>query len=438
MADSSSLPLLRLTSEADTGTLEAGVRALETPDICFQYQSIVTLSHIVSTPVRKIWAEASKVNTRTLLSTEPATAAPLLLGDSDATNQLRAHIVTAARSEAKVLLVGETGVGKEIVARLIHLAGSRKRRPFVAINCAGLPESLLESELFGHVRGSFTGAYRDKPGLAAVADGGTLFLDELGEMSPRMQGMLLRFLETGEIHRVGADRIETRVDVRVIAATNRNLPERIRSGDFREDLYYRINVVHIVIPPLRDRQSDILPLFGHYLEQYCRIQGVETPVLSPRAEALFLAYRWPGNVREIKNIAERVAVRHVEGMVLPEMLPSELWVARDEPASTADASSATEAGPVLHPAAEAAWHEMMVDRQSFWTVVHASFINRELTKSDVRDIVRRGLGQSGGSYRDLVELFHLPPTDYKRFLAFLFQYDCHLPLQPVRDSARAR
>ena len=181
---------------------------------------------------------------------------PLLLGQSKEMDQLRVDIDAAARSDAKVLVVGETGVGKEVVARLIHQTGRRRARNFVAINCAGLPDSLLESELFGHVRGSFTGAYRDKPGLAQMADNGTLFLDELGEMSLRMQALLLRFVETGEIQRVGSERIEGRVNVRIIAATNRNLQERIASKDFREDLYYRLNVIRLAIPPLRERGAD--------------------------------------------------------------------------------------------------------------------------------------------------------------------------------------
>ena len=165
---------------------------------------------------------------------EPAAEsdAPLLLGESRAIEHLRVDIESSARCDAKVLISGETGVGKEIVARLIHLHGARASQPFLAINCAGVPDSLLESELFGHVRGSFTDAYRDKPGLAVLADRGTLFLDELGEMSPRMQGVLLRFLETGEIHRLGADRIEQKVNVRVIAATNRNLRRSCRVRRF--------------------------------------------------------------------------------------------------------------------------------------------------------------------------------------------------------------
>ena len=195
--------------------------------------------------------------------------APLLIGSSDAMQRLREDVDAAARSDAKVLIVGETGVGKEIVARMIHETGRRRTRNFVTINCAGLPDSLLESELFGHVRGSFTGAYRDKPGLAAMAHNGTLFLDELGETSLRMQALLLRFVENGEIQRVGSDRIDGRVDVRIIAATNRNLAKRIGEGEFREDLYYRLNVIRLAIPPLRERGDDVTMLLRHYLSREC-------------------------------------------------------------------------------------------------------------------------------------------------------------------------
>jgi anaerobic nitric oxide reductase transcription regulator len=356
----------------------------------------------------------------------------LLLGESPALEQLRLDIQSAARCDAKVLITGETGVGKEIVARLIHLGGARARQPFLAINCAGVPDSLLESELFGHVRGSFTDAYRDKPGLAALADRGTLFLDELGEMSPRMQGVLLRFLETGEIHRLGADRIEQTVNVRVIAATNRNLRERVASGDFREDLYYRLNVAQVFVPPLRDRGSDILLLFTHYFERYCQTQGIETPALSPAVSEVLLAYSWPGNVRELKNVAERMAVRHPQTTIQLEMVPREMRVTlAAERAENTEFTSPKQIG-----AAERAWTEMIVNGASFWTAVHAPFMDRELTKSDVRDIIRRGLQQTQGSYRKLVELFHLKANDYKRLLAFLYQHDCHLPFHPFREEKK--
>src|SRR5688572_30601415 len=183
---------------------------------------------------------------------------PLLLGSSPAMEALRVDIESAARTYAKVLITGETGVGKEVVARLIHAQNARSRQPFIAVNCSGIPETLLASELFGHARGSFTGAYRDKIGLVRQADRGTLFLDELGEMSLAMQSMLLRFTETGEIQPVGVDAPAGRTDVRLITATNRDLREQIAAGAFREDLYYRLNVIHVRVPPLRERDIDVL------------------------------------------------------------------------------------------------------------------------------------------------------------------------------------
>src|SRR6188768_4120299 len=181
---------------------------------------------------------------------------------------LEDEVDSAARSDAKVLITGETGVGKEVVARLIHQRGLRASAGMVTLNCAGLPDSLLESELFGHTRGSFTGAYRDKPGLLEMAPNGTVFLDEVGEMSTRMQVVLLRFLETGEIQRVGADRAAARVNVRMITATNRNLEAEVTSGTFREDLFFRLNVVRLAIPPLRERGDDIPALVKYYLDWY--------------------------------------------------------------------------------------------------------------------------------------------------------------------------
>src|SRR5213594_570478 len=191
-----------------------------------------------------------------------------LIGTSAPLTDLRQEIDRVARTDAKVLITGESGTGKEVVARQVYALGSRFGRPFVAVNCAGLPETLLESELFGHVKGSFTGAYRDKPGKLEVADEGTIFLDEVGEMTLRMQGLLLRFLETGELQKVGADGGSRHVDVRVIASTNRNLRELISQGQFRDDLYYRLNVINIVVPPLRDRREDIPELVEHFLGRY--------------------------------------------------------------------------------------------------------------------------------------------------------------------------
>src|SRR5581483_3091297 len=258
-----------------------------------------------------------------------------LIGRSQNIRIIDSDIDCAARSDAKVLITGETGVGKEVVARLIHQRSSRSSAPLVTVNCAGLPDSLLESELFGHVRGSFTGAYRDKPGLLEMAPNGTVFLDEVGEMSSRMQVVLLRFLETGEIQRIGANRAHTRVNVRLITATNRDLMGQIASGAFREDLYFRLNVIRLCIPPLRERRDDIALLVDHYLAIYCRQHNVPRPEISPAAADALTAYRWPGNIRELKNVIERLVLKAAGQIVRPTDLPPEVFLPTSAAVATA-------------------------------------------------------------------------------------------------------
>lgn len=203
-----------------------------------------------------------------------------------------------------VLIQGETGTGKELIAKVIHYNGPLRDKPFVAENCAALPENLLESELFGHVKGAFTGAISNKKGLFEIADGGTIFLDEIGEMSPLMQVKLLRVLQEGEFRPVGGDR-NRKVNVRVIASTNRDLGEEIKKGQFREDLYYRINIFQITPPPLRQRKEDILPLANHFLLKYAIKNNKEVATLTPESLDLMMRFDWPGNVRELENEMER-------------------------------------------------------------------------------------------------------------------------------------
>jgi DNA-binding NtrC family response regulator len=371
---------------------------------------------------------------------------PLLLGESAAITSLRREIEAAARTDAKVLVLGETGSGKEVVARLIHEMSSRALRSFVAVNCSGIPETLLESELFGHTRGSFTGAYRDKPGLVRQADRGTLFLDELGEMSLRMQAVLLRFAETGEIQTIGVDGVTGRSDVRLITATNRNLRERIEQGVFREDLYFRLNIIQIHVPPLRERPEDVMLLLRHYLRRASETHRLHCPELTPDAEQLLIAYPWPGNVRELKNLAERLVVREWDRAIAAEDLPSEIRGWRETTSTVVSASS--QAGVSQDAAAANArrterststadrlW-ERLIAGESFWTVVHQPFKAHELTRDDLAALIHRGLEHTRGSYRALLGVFGLPPTDYKRFHAFLYQQNCNLPVGPYR-TARA-
>jgi DNA-binding NtrC family response regulator len=279
------------------------------------------------------------------------------------------------------------------------------------------------------MRGAFTDAYRDKRGWLDQAHGGTIFMDEVGEMSLRMQALLLRFLETGEIQRVGSDRINSRVDVRVIAATNRDLMSRIADKNFREDLYYRLNVIHLAIPPLRDRREDIEPLFTHFCRMYSQRHRVDNPVVTTDAIDRLVSYRWPGNVRELKNVAERVVVRSRTGMVTAADLPREIGNHVSDAVVPEVVRTKRTADVLLE--------RMLVGGESFWSVVYEPFMSRDLTRDDLRAIISSGLEQTRGNYKALVQSFNLEPTDYKRFLNFLRKYQCHMPFQRFR-SARVR
>jgi len=256
---------------------------------------------------------------------------PLLFGQSAPMQYLRDDLVAAGRSDATVLIVGESGAGKEFVARHVHDMGRRRSENFVRADCSSIPDSLFESELFGHVRGSFPGAYRDKPGLAMVANHGTLFLNRLGEMSFATQTLLFDFLESGTVRSVGSRQVDGPLDVRVMAATTLSLYALVESGDFREDLYYRLNVLQIVVPPLRERGDDVVLLLRHYLAESARAYGVAEPRLSPAAYDMLVGYRWPGNVRELKHVVEgMVAGHHANRDIVPDDLPRELLTVSPE------------------------------------------------------------------------------------------------------------
>jgi transcriptional regulator with GAF, ATPase, and Fis domain len=355
-----------------------------------------------------------------------------LIGRSEAIRAIESEVECAARSDAKVLITGETGVGKEVVARLIHTRSNRSSASLVTLNCAGLPDSLLESELFGHVRGSFTGAYRDKPGLLEMAPNGTVFLDEVGEMSTRMQVVLLRFLESGEIQRIGADRAHTRVNVRLITATNRDLQAQIASGAFREDLYFRLNVIRLCIPPLRERGEDIPLLLNHFLQHYSQLHKVEPSELSGEALEALTVYRWPGNIRELKNVVERVVLKAGGRVIRPIDLPSDVVRTVSTPSAGTAAGQANAPGRPS-PADELA-SLMLSNGESFWSVVYPLFMSRDITRTDLRKIIQIGLENTNGNYRSLVQQFNMPTEDYKRFLSFLRKHDCHLPFQRFRAA----
>jgi len=246
-----------------------------------------------------------------------------LVGASEPMRDVLEMVRRLSQSTASVLITGESGTGKELVARALHYNSARARRSFVAVNCAAIPETLLESELFGHKRGAFTDARSDHTGLVVEADGGTLFLDEIAELSPALQAKLLRVLQDREVRPVGATRTE-KVDVRVISATNRELDPAMREGRFREDLFYRLNVVGVHIPALRERVEDILPLCEHFLARSAERAGKPAKPLSCAAVKLMLSHSWPGNVRELENVIERAVALSDEPEIGPEDLPSPL------------------------------------------------------------------------------------------------------------------
>ena len=246
-----------------------------------------------------------------------------IIGKSKPMLKIYDLISKVAQSRASILITGSSGTGKELIAKAIHYNSPRKERPFISINCGALTETLLESELFGHERGAFTGAVSMKKGRFELADGGTLFLDEIGEMPPSLQVKLLRVLQEMEFERVGGTK-GIKVDVRVLSASNRDIKEDVTNNLFREDLFYRLNVIHIEVPPLRERIEDIKLLVKYFIEKYRKDEGKNEIELSPEAWKVLFNYSWPGNVRELENIVERAVVLHSGGLISVEDLPSEV------------------------------------------------------------------------------------------------------------------
>ena len=265
-----------------------------------------------------------------------------IVGRSDAVRAVLDVARKVARHPSTVLVTGESGTGKELVARLVHRASPRAERAFVAVNCAAIPEPLLESELFGHAKGAFTGATAERAGLFEEADGGTLFLDEIGELPVALQVKLLRALQEGEVRRVG-DNASRAVDVRLVAATSRDLGEEVAAGRFRADLYYRVNVVRLHLPPLRDRREDVPELVRHFIDRFNARLGLEVQGLTPAAMQRLLAYAWPGNVRELENVVERAMVLAERATIDVEQLPAAVRGAGD----AAHANGARSSGPFL-------------------------------------------------------------------------------------------
>jgi transcriptional regulator with PAS, ATPase and Fis domain len=339
---------------------------------------------------------------------------------SRAMKDLLAMAERAAESPAKVLVTGESGVGKDQVARHIHSHSGRRSAPYVAVNCAGFTETLLESELFGHVKGSFTGAYRDKRGKLQLAHRGTLFLDEVGEMSLRMQALLLRFFDSGEIQSVGSDQ-STRVDVRVVAATNRNLDDFVAAGQFREDLLYRLRVIHLHVPPLRERPDDVQALVAHFVQRTGRKLG-----FTEEALRALVRHRWPGNVRELMNLVEQLSWLSENGVVDVQHLPASI---------PAGLGLIVPLNDRRRQVADDLYDALVRQGASFWEHVYPMFLARDITRHDLRELVRRGLRESRGRYKSLLKLFGMPIRDYRRFMNFLAAHDCSVGFREFRGTS---
>ncbi|RQV96039.1 GAF domain-containing protein [bacterium] len=300
-----------------------------------------------------------------------------------------------ANSDATVLIQGESGTGKELIAQAIHYNSNRKDNSFVPINCGALPENLLESELFGHVKGAFTGANSDRAGWFETANGGTLFLDEVGEMTPSLQVKFLRVLQTGEYSRVGSREIH-QADVRIITATNQNLKELIAEGNFRKDLYYRLNVIEIELPPLRERKSDIPVLANHFIDLYCKKCQKKKIRVSREAESVLLTYDFPGNIRELENAIQR-AITLTEGdSILPQYLPSSIYQNQNLNNKTTKYSTLTEA---KRHAAEQAEREFVSDCL-------------RATKGHIRDAAKMA-GIDASNFHKIMKKYEINFLDFK-------------------------
>jgi len=372
-----------LTAFGDAGTAGEAIRA-GAHDFISKPYDIGELRLVLSRALERKRIQVSRSDEPYNGSDGRREQEPELVGHSPAIIDVMKTVARVAPSQASVLISGETGTGKELVARTVHRYSERSRAKFVAVNCSALAEGLLESELFGHVRGAFTGAQAARPGLFREADHGTLFLDEIGDISPALQSRLLRVLQEQEIVPVGSE-TPVRVDVRVIAATHRDLPALVREGRFREDLYYRLNVVTITLAPLRERRQDIPLLIDDFLRRLGARHERGPVAVDPEAQRALLAYDWPGNVRELLNVLERALVLAAQDVIGPEHLSEEVR-----------ASLVSHVTPSIAPSANAPATEMIplaaVEKRHVLAVLAASDGNRERA-ARVLQISRRTLSR---------------------------------------------
>ncbi len=361
------------------------------------------------------------------LAAEPEDALPGMVGESPAMQRLASAARVVADSTESVLITGESGTGKEVLARALHARSRRARGPFVAIDCGAIPASLMESVLFGHVKGAFTGADRDKAGVFEEAEGGTLLLDEITNASLDLQARLLRVLQEREVRRVGG-RGSVEVDVRVMAATNLDIEAEVAAGRFRQDLYWRLNVIHLHLPPLRDRPEDIPLLAEHVLRQIVEREKKPLEGFTEDAMRLLVAHPWPGNIRELGNCVARMAAFASAGRLGAERIPEGVRDRQTRPLKVRLPSGVRSGDEPAPPALE----DLLAGRTDFWSAVRAPLRAKTLTRAQAREVVAEGLRRTSGSYKETARLFGLPDDDYGRFMDFLRFNKLKLDFRPFR------
>jgi transcriptional regulator with PAS, ATPase and Fis domain len=340
-----------------------------------------------------------------------------IIGASKAIKEVHAQIQVAAANAATVLIEGESGTGKELVARAIHDGGSRSKGRFIPIDCGALPESLIEAELFGARRGSYTGADADRPGLFEAAHGGTLFLDEISNTTPALQAKLLRVIQEREVRRIGETKGRP-VDVRLIAATNQSLDALTGDGRFRKDLFYRLKVLHIKVPPLRNRRDDI-PMLAHAFLQKLNAANKTKKYFANGVLDRLSLYNFPGNVRELQNATER-AFFTAKGLVIGEIAVETMTHV-----------------PVAGDDVRSWFNDLSEGRKDFWSAVHNKYKRRDISREKVVALVDFGLRSTRGNYKKVASMFRLKGGEYRRFMDFLRRNDCLLDFRPYRKLADA-
>ena len=371
----------------------------------------------------------SETGTAAARLTEPvarpsANGTPLLIGDSPIFSRLRDQVDRVGMLEVPALVMGEPGSGRSLLVRALHQASARRDEPVVALSCGDMPETLLETELFGCLKGSVVGASSDRAGVLDLAHGGTVLLEDLDEMPLRTQELLARFIESGEVKRVGTFGGAILADVRVVASASATLRDRVTQGQFLEELWSQFAGSTLAIPALRERRDDIPILIDYFAAAYCAALGKPEVIFAPDAMQALMEFSWPGNVRELRSVTERLVGNARSLVIAADELPVGI-----RPRRTGAARRGRERRRAV---GEELFVRLITNGESFWSCVYPLFMEREITRTDVRDLVRRGLEVARGNSETLVRLFNMPAADHKRFVGFLRKYDCQLPIKSAR------